>query len=327
MTDMKPSPVRLIAAPYTPFARHGDLALRIVAEQAELFAHNELSGAFICGTTGESMSLTMAERRLLTETWIKAAAGRFAVIVHVGHTCQRDSEELAAHAAHCGASAIAAMAPCFAKPADAEMLADFCVPIAAAAPDLPFYYYHIPGMTGVNLSMAQFMQVAGRRIPTLVGLKYSHDDLVDLAACVALDDGRFEILFGKDEILLAALALGVRGAVGSTYNFMGPLYHRVIAAFDAGDLVTARREQMRAVELVRTLLRFGPAAMAAGKAVMSRLGVECGPVRPPLRPLTPEQATQLEEQLTRLGFDDYCAKTSSTTVRRPARAVRAYSVG
>ena len=114
-------------------------------------------------------------------------------------------------------------------------------------------------MTGVNLPMANFMQVAGRRIPTLVGLKYSHDDLVDLAACVALDDGRFEILFGKDEILLAALSLGVRGAVGSTYNFMSPLYQRVIHAFDAGDMPTARREQMRAVELVRTLLRFGPA--------------------------------------------------------------------
>jgi N-acetylneuraminate lyase len=316
---MNPSPVRLIAAPYTPFGRTGELALSIVEEQADLLAHNEVSGAFICGTTGESMSLTMTERLLLAETWIKAAAGRFAVIVHVGHTCQRDCVELAAHAARIGATAIAAMAPPFAKPADVEALAEFCVPIAAAAPDSPFYYYHIPGMTGVNLPMAQFMKVAGRRIPTLVGLKYSHDDLVDLAACVALDDGRFEVLFGKDEILLAALSLGVRGAVGSTYNFMAPLYGRVVQAFDAGDLPAARREQMRAVELVRTLLRFGPAAMAAGKAVMGRLGIECGPVRPPLRSLSPEQATQLDEQLARLGFDDYCAKTFKTPTRRVAR--------
>ena len=316
---MKSTPVRLIAAPYTPFGRTGELALSIVNEQADLFAHNELAGAFICGTTGESMSMTLAERRLLAETWIRAAAGRFSVIVHVGHTCQRDCIELAEHAASIGATAIAAMAPCFAKPADPEALAEFCVPIAAAAPDLPFYFYHIPGMTGVNMSMAQFMKVAGRRIPTLVGLKYSHDDLVDLAACVALDDGRFEILFGKDEILLAALSLGVRGAVGSTYNFMAPLYNRVIAAFDAGDLPAARREQMRSVELVRMLLRFGPAFMAAGKAVMERLGIDCGPVRSPLRPLTPEQAVQLDEQLTRLGFDDYCAKTSRAPLRRTVR--------
>jgi len=179
-------------------------------------------------------------------------------------------------------------------------------------------------MTGVNLPMAHFMKVAGRTIPNLVGLKYSHDDLVDLAACVSLDDGRFEILFGKDEILLAALSLGVRGAVGSTYNFMTPLYQRVIHAYDAGDLPTARREQMRAVELVRMLLRFGPAFMAAGKHIMSRLGIECGPVRSPLRPLTPEQVTQLDEQLSRLGFDDYCSKSASPPARqRAARATTA----
>ena len=106
---------------------------------------------------------------------------------------------------------------------------------------------------------------------------------------------------------------------------MAPLYHRVIHAFDAGDMATARREQMRAVELVRALLRFGPAFMAAGKAMMSRLGIECGAVRSPLRPLSPEQATQLDEQLTRLGFDDYCAKSASAPPRKPARTVRAYS--
>ncbi|MES1213348.1 MAG: dihydrodipicolinate synthase family protein [Singulisphaera sp.] len=320
---MKRSPVRLIAAPYTPFTRGGELNLHVIDEQADLLANNEVAGAFVCGTTGESMSMTIDERRIVAERWIKAAAGRFKIFVHVGHTCQRDCIDLAEHAAASGAAATAAMGPCFAKPADAEMLADFCAPIAAAAPDLPFYYYHIPSMTGVSLPMANFMKVAGRQIPNLVGLKYSHDDLVDLAACVTLDDGRFEILFGKDEILLAALSLGVRGAVGSTYNFMSPLYQRVIHAFDAGDLPAARREQMRAVELVRVLLRFGPSFMAAGKAIMGRLGIDCGPVRSPLRPLSPEQASQLDEHLTRLGFDDYCAKTTARPIRSVARPTRA----
>ena len=119
---------------------------------------------------------------------------------------------------------------------------------------------------------------------------------------MALDDGRFEVLFGKDEILLAALSLGVRGAVGSTYNFMTPLYQRVIHAFDAGDMPLARREQMRTVELVRALLRFGPSFMAAGKAVMSRLGIDCGPVRSPLRPLTAEQATSTRRAANAAGI-------------------------
>lgn len=312
------SPFRMIAAPYTPFLTNGDLNLAAVEEQAELFADNGVAGAFICGTTGESMSLTVAERLQLTETWLRAAGGRFDVIVHVGHTCQRDSMELAAHAAHHKAASIAAMAPCFAKPASPEALADFCAPIAAAASDLPFYYYHIPIMTAVPMAMATFLPIAARRIPTLVGLKYSHEDFVDLAACVALEEGRFEILFGKDELLLAALSFGVRGAVGSTYNFMAPLYQRVIAAFDAGDLATARQEQLRAVELMRMFPRFGGSTFAAMKDLMRRLGVDCGQPRSPLAAFTPAQSAELDRELKRLEFDSYCSKTALRPKQKPA---------
>jgi N-acetylneuraminate lyase len=77
--------------------------------------------------------------------------------------------------------------------------------------------------------------------------------------------------------------------------------------------------------LVRALLRFGSSFMAAGKAVMNRLGIDCGPVRSPLRPLSAEQASQLDEQLTRLGFDDYCSKTTSRPLRSAGRTTRAIS--
>jgi len=312
------SPFRMIAAPFTPFSADGNVNLSAVEEQAELFADNAVAGAFICGTTGESMSLTILERQQLTEAWMRAAAGRFDVIVHVGHTCQRDAMELAAHAAHHKAASIAAMAPCFAKPASPEALADFCAPIAAAAADLPFYYYHIPIMTAVPMQMATFLPIAAKRIPSLVGLKYSHEDFVDLAACVALEDGRFEILFGKDELLLSALSFGVRGAVGSTYNFMAPLYQRVIAAYDAGDLATARQEQLRAVELMRMMPRFGGSMFAAMKDLMRRLGVDCGLPRSPLASLSPAQSAELDRELARLEFDSYCSKTALRPKKKPA---------
>jgi len=318
-----PAPFRLIAAPFTPFGTDGGLNLAAVAEQAELLADNSVTGAFICGTTGESMSLTCDERRQLTEAWMKAAAGRFDVIVHVGHTCQRDAMDLAAHAARHKATSIAAMGPCFHKPASPEALADFCAPIAAAGGDLPFYYYHIPIMTAVPMSMATFLPIAAKRIPTLVGLKYSHEDLVDLSACIALDNGRWEILFGKDEILLTALPMGIRGAVGSTYNFMAPLYQRVIAAYDAGDLATARQEQLRSIELIRMSGRFGGAAFAALKDLMRRLGVDCGAPRSPLTSLTPAQSAELDKELARLEFDSYCSKTPSRPAKKSAGSASA----
>jgi N-acetylneuraminate lyase len=91
------------------------------------------------------------------------------------------------------------------------------------------------------------------------------------------------------------VALGVRGAVGTTYNFAAPLYHRVLAAFEAGDLATARREQARSVELVRLLQGFG--FLPAAKALMGLLGIDCGPVRAPLRPLGEEEVSRLRESV------------------------------
>ncbi|MCB1129076.1 MAG: dihydrodipicolinate synthase family protein, partial [Verrucomicrobiae bacterium] len=90
---------------------------------------------------------------------------------------------------------------------------------------------------------------------------------------------------------------------GSTYNFAAPIYHRLMQAFAGGDLETARAEQERSVRLVQTIARYG--YMAAAKAVMGMVGVECGPVRLPLRALDPAQAKTLREDLERVGFFDW----------------------
>jgi N-acetylneuraminate lyase len=147
------------------------------------------------------------------------------------------------------------------------------------------------------------------RIPNLAGIKFTSTNLMALQECLAADDGRFNILFGTDEMLLAGLALGVPGAVGSTYNYAAPLYAKLIAAHEAGDLVTAQALQLKSVKLVQILLQYG--VLAAGKALMERAGVDCGPVRPPVRNLTPEQKARLFQQVESLGI-----------VQRPELAAR-----
>lgn len=150
------------------------------------------------------------------------------VAVHVGSNCQADALELAAHARHSGVAAIAVAPPSYFKPATVKDLVDFCALIAAEVEPLPFYYYHIPSMTGVSLPMSEFLYEARFRIPNLRGLKFSHDNLVDLQGCASLEKGAYDVLFGCDEALLAGLCLGVRGAVGCTYNFAGRHYQRLI---------------------------------------------------------------------------------------------------
>ena len=297
----------LVAAPYTPMRADGGVHLEPIEQQAQSLVANGVGGAFVCGTTGEGLSLAVDERQRVAERWRDVTrGGGLRLIVHVGHTALAECKALAAHAQQIGAAAVGCLAPCFFKPASADDLVAFCAEVAAAAPGLPFYYYHIPSMTGVDFPVADVLAAADGRIPNLAGAKFTHENLMDFGRCLRLRDGRFDVVFGRDEMLLSALALGARGAIGSTYNYAAPVYRRLIAAYDAGDLPAARAEQARATEMIAVLARHGFAA--AGKAVMKMIGIDCGPSRLPLRTLTDQQYRDLDRDLRQTGFFDFCSE-------------------
>ena len=293
----------LVGAAHTPFAADGSLNLAAVEKQAAHYLANGIRVAFIGGTTAESHSLTLDERRLLAERWLEVARGtELKVIVHVGSNCLADACNLAAHAARSGALAVSALTPSYFKPRSVDVLVDCCAQIASAAPDLPFYYYDIPSFTGVTLSMPEFLARGREKIPNLAGIKWTNVDLYSYQLCRAVVGG-FDLPWGNDEYLLAALSLGATGAVGSTYNFAAPIYQRLIGHFSSGNLEAARREQFRSCEIVRTLVGFG--YMGAAKATMAMLGVDVGPARLPNTNLDEAQLKQLRTQLETLGFFDW----------------------
>jgi N-acetylneuraminate lyase len=288
----------LIAAPHTPLDVNDSLNKHAVAAQYDLLIESGVRGAFICGTTGESLSLTVEERKVILAAWKKVANGDFPVVVHVGANSVKEARLLAAHAADCGTDAIAVMAPNFFKPNLDDLIA-YCAAVAAAAPQTPLYYYDIPTMTGVSIPTARFLEQAAKSIPTLHGIKFTNNDLMTLQECLALKE--FDIVFGYDELLLAGLALGVKGAVGSTYNFAAPLYQRLMAAFERGDMETARQAQLQSVCMIRILQEFG--FSRASKAMMRLVGVDCGPVRLPLRAMAEAEVRELARRLERMdGF-------------------------
>lgn len=297
---MKTKLTGLVAAPFTPMQDDGGLNLAMIETQARALVDNSVNGAFICGTTGEGMSLTTAERMQVAERWTKVAPASLQVIVHVGHNSLEECCTLAAHAQQIGADAVATIGPCFFRPASVEQLVSFCAQTAKSAPDLPFYFYHMPAMTGVNFPMIDFLKVASRRIPNLAGIKFTHENLMDYTECLNFESKRFNVLWGRDEILLAAFAHGATGAVGSTYNYMAPIYRKVLGAFEVGDLETARRQQLAAIESIQVMIRHG--GLPAGKAIMKLIGIDCGPVRQPLRTLDPEQVNNLRCDLEKIGF-------------------------
>jgi N-acetylneuraminate lyase len=172
--------------------------------------------------------------------------------------------------------------------------------VAAAAPNTPFYFYDIPVMTGVAFPMADFLEQAPARVPTLAGVKFTNPDLMTFQRLFRADDGRFDVLFGLDEQLLAAVVLGARGAVGSGYNFAAPLYNRILASARANDFAPARAEQYRGVELMVLMQRYG--YLAAAKEIVRMRGIDLGPVRLPHVTLTAEEAAHLRRDLDRTGL-------------------------
>lgn len=303
---MRPNPVHhqgLIGPAFTPLRPDRALDLDKVDALAEHAATHELAGIFCGGTSGEGLSLSIHEREQLLERWVIAARGRFPVIAHVGHAGVADAMTLAAHAQRAGADAIAALPPFYFKPSDVAQVVECCAIIAAAAPELPFYYYHIPSLTDVNVPMRGLMEVAAVRIPTFAGLKFSHSDLADFGRCVSFAGGRFGLFFGRDEMLLGALAVGGTAAIGTTYNLIAPLYHRMIAALAHGDLTAAMHLQHRSREIIAVMDRFG--GLPAMKAAMAFVGIDCGPCRPPLWTLDVIHGETLRADLDQLGFFEF----------------------
>jgi N-acetylneuraminate lyase len=292
----------LIAAPFTPMHADTTINLNAIESYAQQLHRDGVVGAFICGTTGEAMSLSIEERMLVAERWMEKAPKELRVIVHVGHTALGDCRRLASHAQSIGADSVSCMAPFFFKPSSAESLVQWCEHVASAAPELPFYYYHIPSMTGVAIPVIEFLQIACDRIPNLVGVKFTYEDLDDFKRCLDFQNGRYDMLFGRDERLLSSLAIGARGAVGSTYNFAAPIYRKLIAAFLAGDQPTAEEQQALAVKMIDALIQGGPSPIATFKWLMKRMGVDCGPARAPLQNPSKEQIELLEKQLETIGF-------------------------
>ncbi|NLW86262.1 MAG: dihydrodipicolinate synthetase [Planctomycetes bacterium] len=290
----------LIAAPFTAFHQDGSLDLSVIQRQAEGLVRAGVRGAFICGTTGESLSLTLDERRLVAQRWVEVAGSELTIIVHTGHNCLSDARALAQHAQEIGAAATGAFGPGYFRPSCLADLVEWCAAVAGGAPNIPFYYYHIPSLTGLHFSMPGLLTAAAGRIANLGGLKFTHENMMEYSQALAAVGGRYDVLFGRDEALLSALAVGARGAVGSTYNYSAPVYLRVMEAFDAGRMDDARRHQAKAVEFIDLLIEYG--GLPAGKAIMKMSGVDCGPVRLPLRSLDDEQYRRLHDRLDAAGF-------------------------
>jgi len=296
----------LIAAAFTPFHSDGSLDLDRIPALVDKLHGDGVKGIFVCGSNGEGPNMTTQERMKVTEAFVKASNKRLLIIVHVGHSCIADARALAEHAAQVGADAFSSVAAFYFKPVSVENLADCMVEIASAAPSVPFYYYHIPHLTGISMDMVEFLKYAGPRIPNLAGIKYSAPTLHEYQACLDYEGGKFDILYGVDEMLLPALSIGAKGAIGSTYTFAAPLHQKTIDAFNRGDMKSAKESHALMVAAIRVLLKYPP--IPGQKAIMKMLNCDLGPCRLPLTKFTEANYNRFHEELQAVNFFNELSK-------------------
>jgi N-acetylneuraminate lyase len=297
---------RIIAAAFTPMDEAGELQLEKIDDLARLYRKNEVDGVFIAGTTGECSALTFEEKKQLMEQWAVIDQPGLQKIYMLGGTSLKDIQYLASMAVDCGMDAVSIVCPYYLKPQKVQDLVDFCRLGVAHIPEMPFFYYHIPQLSGGHFSMSTFLALAAESIPNLAGIKYSAPNIMEFHACCAYQEGRYEMYWGSDEALLSGLVVGAAGAIGSTYNYAAPLYRKIIQAIEQGRLAEAEKWQRRAVEMVSLLFKYGGGG--AGKTFMKIIGLDCGRFRPPVTNPSDEQRQALERELRSIGFFEFCNK-------------------
>lgn len=301
----------LIAAPFTPMKKDGALNLSLIPEYYEMLRVNGVAGAFICGSTGEGVSMTTSEKMQVAEAWASCTQSNpeFKVMTLLGGTSINDCKQLAKHAKNIGLYGVSFTAPFYFKPASVKQLAATCKAIADEVPDMPFYYYHIPVLTGVDFPMFDLLQAVDEYVPNFAGIKYTHEDFMDFLSCMNYRNGRYDMLWGRDENMLSALVLGAQASVGSTFNYAAPLYSQLISAFDLGDMPTARRLQQLSIDMIRLLGKYG--GIATGKAYMKMIGLDCGEFRLPVKNMTDKEFETFRADVERLNFKSFSSRLPS----------------
>eukprot|EP00854_Cymbomonas_tetramitiformis_P013562 gene13562-16035_t len=301
-------------AVYTPLTQDGTLDVTNIPAYAKFVAARNITNVLPAGSNGESLSLSVNERKALAEAWAAAAPPLgIKVYMHIGSESLVESQELAAHAASLNSSiaGLVCMAPVYFKPT-VGTLHDFLAAVASHAPQLPFWFYHFPDGTGVLPGQAHtLLEMADKsgKIPNLMGIKFTDYNLMDFQLCLQVGSG-YNMLFGRDEEALAALLLGADAAVSSTVGY-SPTLRDAILLWNRGDRKGAVSAQMRNAKLCSFFAQYESDAKNVQKSLMKVVGMDVGPSRLPKQDLSSAELKSLQVKLSSLNLLDADVRTSA----------------
>lgn len=288
---------RVITAMITPFSDDGSVDYGVTEKLASYLADHGTDTLVVCGTTGESPTLSWEDEYELFQVVQKAVRGRAQVIAGTGSNSTEEAIAATRKAAKLGLDGSLQVVPYYNKPPQSGLYQHFRA-IAEAVPDLPIMLYNIPGRTGQNLQVDTIASLA--EIPNIVAVKEASGSLDQVSQIRCSTPADFRIYSGDDSLTLPILAVGGQGVVSVSSHLVGPHLQQMIQAFEAGQIKEATEIHLRLFPLFKALfLTTNPIPL---KAALRLQGWQVGSPRLPLTDLPHDLQQTLETVMQELAL-------------------------
>ncbi len=281
----------------TPMHADGSVNYEKMEEIVEAQIAGHTDAIIVCGTTGECATLSVEEHLEVIRCVVKKTAGRIPVIAGAGSNCTETSAYLAREAEKAGADALLLVSPYYNKATQNGLKKHFAA--IAQAVSIPVILYNIPSRTGCNI-LPDTMAWLYQNVENIVGVKEACGDIAQVGRLMSLVDEDFELYSGNDGDIVPLLSLGGSGVISVLSNIAPQQTHDITAAWFEGDVKKSRDLQLQALELVDAL--FCEVNPIPVKKAMNLMGMEVGPLRPPLYEMEEKNAERLEKAMKNYGI-------------------------
>lgn len=281
----------------TPFHEDESINYDRLDELIDFHCENGTDSIVICGTTGESATMTEQEHAECVRFTIERAKGRIPVIAGTGSNCTRTAIELSKDAAEHGADGLLLVTPYYNKATQAGLIAHYTA--VAKEAKAPIIMYSVASRTGCNIEPATVAALV-KNVDNIVGVKEASGNISQVAKIMALTDGNIDLYSGNDDQIVPLLSLGGKGVISVLSNVAPRQTHDICAKFFEGDVAGSAALQLKAFPLVEQL--FSEVNPIPVKKAMQLMGLDCGPLRMPLTELTPEHEKTLAQAMKDFGI-------------------------
>ncbi|MEI3413234.1 MAG: 4-hydroxy-tetrahydrodipicolinate synthase [Blautia sp.] len=282
----------------TPMHEDGKVNYEKLEELLEYQIANSTDAIIICGTTGESSTMTHGEHLQTIKFAIDKVAGRVPVIAGTGSNCTETAIMMSQEAASYGADALLIVTPYYNKATQKGLIRHY-TQIAESVPQTPIIMYNVPSRTGCNLQPATVAALV-KNVKNIVGIKAASGDLSQIAKMMSLTEGNIELYSGNDDQVLPILSLGGLGVISVLSNVAPKQTHDMVMNFLEGNLAEAAKLQLEALPLINAL--FCEVNPIPVKTALNLMGWNVGPLRMPLCEMEPENEAKLAKALTDYGI-------------------------